>query len=263
MPQTVFDVGDPITSRLTLGVTPDGSTTVTVTVTRPDGTVIAGLVPGAWSGTNGDEKTVQWFATNTGAAGAATDSAAGDWLAVWQVGGTGASVVAKVYPVAPLPGNATRVPWSPFLSDVADHVPWLTTSVIAPGSQTYLGTFTGNTSPTDEQAQRHINSAVAFISARFSTLTAAMYPLARAVAAMWAAATLARAFARSADDRAAADALERLATRELETLTEVADEAGATPLSPQPVLIAPLPVPWGDDLLVDSSYPGAVRWVIQ
>jgi hypothetical protein len=39
MPQTVYDVGDPITSRLKLGVTPDGTTVATVAVQRPDGTV--------------------------------------------------------------------------------------------------------------------------------------------------------------------------------------------------------------------------------
>jgi hypothetical protein len=152
VPQTVFDQGDLITSRLNLGVTPDDTTTATVTVQRPDGTAIAGLNTSAWAGM---EKTVQWWATDDGTAAGTTTSSAGDWLAVWRVTGTGASVTAKVYPVRPLPSaSSDRPPWAPFLSDVADHVPWLTVDTVTPGSQVYLGTFTGRTTPTDEQVQR-------------------------------------------------------------------------------------------------------------
>src|SRR5690242_12370678 len=116
MPQTVYDVGDPIPSRLTLGVTPDGTTSVTVAITRPDGTVVGPFSP---AGPVGDEYTVQFFATDDGTASGTKVSAAGDWLAVWTVSGKGASVTPKVYSVAPLPGAATRATWSPFLSDVA------------------------------------------------------------------------------------------------------------------------------------------------
>ena len=108
MVQSVFDIGDPITSRLKLGVTPDGTTSATVSVRRPDGTALTGLIVSAWGGTDGDEKTVQWFATNDGSAGAATSEADGDWLAVWTVTGKGASVTAKVYSVYPLPGTGER-----------------------------------------------------------------------------------------------------------------------------------------------------------
>jgi hypothetical protein len=65
MPQTVFDVGDLITSRLNLGVTPDGTTAAAVVVKRPDGVVITGLNTSAWAGM---EKTVQWWATDDGTA---------------------------------------------------------------------------------------------------------------------------------------------------------------------------------------------------
>jgi hypothetical protein len=112
------------------------------------------------------ETTAQFYATDDGTASGTTLAAAGDWLAVWKVTGTGASVTAKVYNVAPLPGTSTRPSWSPFLSDVADHVPFLTIDPTVPGSQVYLGTFTGWTSPTDEQAQRHIDRAVAIVGAR-------------------------------------------------------------------------------------------------
>lgn len=262
MSQTVYDVGDPITSRLKLGVTPDGTSTPTVTVTRPDGTAITGLIPsGAWGGTGGDERTVQFFATDDGTVSGTSLAAAGDWLAVWKVAGTGASISPKVYNVTPLPGTSTRVAWSPFLSDVADHVPWLTIDQNTPGSEYYLGTFTGSTSPTDEQAQRHIDAAVSVVGAGFGTLTGTLPRMARAVAAMWAAATLARAFARDADTRALADALSKQASVELKVLQTAVDNAGADSLSALPVLVAPAPVPWGDDLEI-GRHAGAFRWVI-
>lgn len=247
MTQTVFDVGDPISSRLKLGVVPDGTTAVTVTVTRPDGSAISAPPISAW--TNTDEKTAQWYATDDGSASGTTLLASGDWLAVWRITGTGANVAAKVYPVAPLPGTSTRPAWSPFLSDVADHVPALTVSAVDPGTQVYLGTFTGDTAPTDEQAQRHVDAAVALVGAGFGTLTPALARMARGVAAVRAAATLARAFARTASDFDLASALERQAAADLKVLLGAVENAGSTTLSAVPVLYAPEPVGWGDLLL--------------
>jgi hypothetical protein len=247
MPQTVYDVGDPITSRLKLGVTPDMTTAVTVTVTRPGEVAVGPYSP---SGPVGDEYTIQFYATDDGTPSGTTLSAAGDWLVVWKVAGTGASVTPKVYNVAPLPGVGTRVAWSPFLSDVADHAPFLTVDTRTPGSQTWLGTFTGWTSPTDEQAQRHIDQATALVGAGFGTLSGTLPKMARAVAAMFAAASLIRAFARGADDLALAAALLAQAQTALTTLKEAADNAGADTLSARPVLYAPTPVPWGDDLVI-------------
>lgn len=261
MAQNVFDPGDPITSRLKLGVTPDGTTIATVTVQRPDGTAIAGLTPSGWAG---DEKTVQFYATDDGTASGPVINAGGDWLVVWRVAGTGASVAPKVYSVQPLPGATTRVAWSPFLSDVADHVPFLTMDLTAPGSQTWLGTFTGVTSPTDEQAQRHIDQAVAIVGAGLGTLTGALPRMARSVAAIWAAASLARAFARDDTQRSLAADLASAASAQLTTLKQAADNAGADSLSPAPVMYAPDPVPWGDRLLIDSGpavpYPTSYLW---
>lgn len=245
MPQTVYDVGDPITSRLKLGVTPDGTSIATVTLQRPDGTSIA-LTPGAWVG---DEKTAQFYATDDGTVSGTLTAAAGDWLAVWKVVGTGASVTPKVYNVAPLPGTGTRASWSPFLSDVADHVPYLTIDPTIPGSQVYLGTFTGYTSPTDEQAQRHIDDAVAVVGAGFTTLTGSLPRMARSVAATWAAGTLCRAFARDAETVARAADLMRQAQADLKILTSAVDNTGSATLNAVPVLRAPDPVPWGDSFL--------------
>ena len=244
--QTVFDVGDLITSRLDIGVTPDGSTLATVVVRRPDGTAIAGLNPSAWTGS---QKTVQWYATDDGTVGGATTAgvADGDWLAVWTVTGTGASVSPKVYNVRRLPVAGTRMEWVPFLSDVADHVPWLTVSLTTPGDQTYLGTFTGDTAPTDEQAMRHIDQATAIIGARLGTLPAALYPAVRAAIALRAAASLARAFPRNRADLNTADQLSAQATEAWAELRAAADAADVTPsLTPQPVAYAPEPVWYGD-----------------
>jgi hypothetical protein len=262
MPQTVYDVGDPITSRLKLGVTPDGTSVPTVVVKRPDGNTITGLTPSAsWSGTDGDERTVQFYATDDGTAAGTVLAADGDWLAVWKVTGTGASITPKVYNVAPLPGTSTRPTWSPFLSDVADHVPFLTISQSAPGSQVYLGTFTGDTSPTDEQAQRHVDQAVAIVGAGFSTLTGQLPRMARAVAAVWAAATLALAFARDQTGRDIAAALRATAAADLKVLQGAVENSGESTLNALPVLNAPPPVPWGDDLETGRR-TGAIRWVL-
>lgn len=246
MGQTVYDPGDPITSRLKLGVVPDGTTIATVTVQRPDGTTIGGLTPSGWAG---DEKTVQFYATDDGTASGTTLVAAGDWLTVWKVTGTGASVSPKVYSVQAFPGTTTRPAWSPFLSDVADHVPFLSMDITVPGSQLWLGTFTGNTSPTDEQAQRHIDQAVAIVGAGFGTLTGTLPRMARSVASVWAAASLALAFARDADARALAASLSAQAKADLKVLESAVENAGGSTLSAVPVLIAPDPVPWGDSYL--------------
>jgi hypothetical protein len=203
MAQTAYDVGDPITSRLTLGITPDGTTQATVTITRPDG---AAITPTAVSDWVGDAKTAQFYATDDGTATGSILAAAGDWLAVWRVTGTGANVAAKVYNVAPLPGTGTRPSWSPFLSQVADHVPYLTVDTTTPGSQVYLGTFRGDTTPTDEVAQRHIDAAVSLTL--LSGLTTPLYPAATAVAALRAAASLARAYPRRPEDLQTAAALD-------------------------------------------------------
>lgn len=222
--QTVYDVGDPITSRLTLGVTPDGSTVVTITVTRPDGSAIT---PPPISPFTGDVKTAQWYATDDGTVSGTTANAAGDWLAVWRITGTGANVAAKVYNVAPLPGTSTRVAWSPFLSSVADHVPYLTVDTTTPGSQLYLGTFTGDTTPTDEVAQRHVDYAVALMTPAIPSISAVLYPAARAVAALRAAASLARAYPRRPEDLAAAAALDARADAAWKSLVAAAEEEGS------------------------------------
>ena len=242
--QTVYDVGDPITSQLSLGVTPDGTTTVTLTVTRPDGVTIDPPALGAW---NADTRAAQWYATDDGTSTGTRLSAAGDWLAVWRITGTGANVLPKVYNVAPLPGTSVRPAWSPFLSQAADHVPYLTVDTNTPGQQVYLGTFTGRTTPTDAIAQRHIDLAVATMQPQLTNISSALYPAARAVAALRAAASLARAFPRRSDDLNTAAALDTAANSAWTSLVDAAEAEGtvaSTVLSP--VGYFPTPRPWGD-----------------
>lgn len=247
MAQTVFDVGDLITSRLKLGVTPDITTAATVDVYRPDGTAILGLNTSAWVG---DEKTVQFYATDDAEVDGTVAAAAGDWLVIWRVTGTGASVSPKIYPVTPMPGTSTRPAWSPFLSDVADHVPWLTVDMTTPGSQFYLGTFTGWTSPTDEQAQR-VTDRAASLTATYvgvvpSGSQALIYGLARTATALRAAAMLARAYARKREEIDVATALAADAAAAIGALEEAAGNVGADPINAQPLWYAPDPVWYGD-----------------
>lgn len=250
MPQTVYDVGDLITSRLKLGVTPDGTTAATVVVTRPDGTAIAGLNTSAWVA---DEKTVQWYATVDGTVGAATTVgvADGDWLAVWRVTGTGASVTAKVYNVRALPDTATRPTWVPFLSEVADYVPWLTLDASVPGGQTYLGTFTGTTVPTDEQAQRHVDRVTRPIVERWPDLPLTLNESARTYTAMRAAAHLARAFPRYSGDLTDATQLAAEADALWLSLLALADSTTVTVggSAQVPQWAFPEPINWGDELI--------------
>jgi hypothetical protein len=194
MPQTVYDVGDPITSRLNIGVDKDGTTVTGIDVYRPDGTAIADPTITPVVGSN-REFTAKWYGTNDGTAGAAVDAADGDWVAVWKVTGTGEGTQAKVYNVRELPtASNTRPTWAPALADVADYIPTRTLDTSTPGSTTQLGTFTGATTPTDEQVQRLVDGAVASVQAVVGTFVATSAPLARTVAALRAAAAIERAY---------------------------------------------------------------------
>lgn len=252
MAQTVFDIGDLITSRLDLGVVPDGTTAATFVVQRPDGTVITGLNASAWVG---QQKTVQFWATDTGVQGGATASSAGDWLVVWTVTGTGSSVTAKVYNVRPLPTPSnTRAAWTPFLSDVGDYVPYLTINTTTPGSQVYLGTFTGDTNPTDEQAQRIVDREVAIVASLTVgpfDMPTALYSLAKTTVALRAASIIARTYPRTNEmDLRFASTLDNWAKASLDALIAAVGEQGGGPgAGPAPVGYFPDPASWGDSYL--------------
>lgn len=139
--------------------------------------------------------------------------------------------------------------WAPTLPQVASYVPWLTVSRMVPGSQDYLNTFTSATSPTDTMATSHITDAVTLIDGQITTMPSDLYDLAAVVAARMAAATLAAAYARTDEDRNRALALMTAANTFLDKLLAAVDNEGASSLSPLPVLVAPDPVPWGDQYL--------------
>jgi hypothetical protein len=249
VPQTVFDVGDLITSRLTLGVTPDGTTTATLVVTRPDGAVVTGIGTSGWTA---DQKTAQWYATDDGLVGGTKVHASGDWLAVWTVTGTGASVTAKVYSVRLLPSASEKRPvWTPFLSDVADYVPYLTVDTTTPGGQVYLGTFTGSTTPTDEQVQRILDREVSLLltaTVGISVMSAELYDTARTVAALRAATVLARTYPRQDNiDLRFATNLDAWAKAAFEQLVIAVSELGGGPgAGPAPVGYFPDAPDWQD-----------------
>lgn len=248
MAQTVFEVGDLITSRLHLGVDPDVTTTVTFKVYRPDGTEITGLNASAFVG---QVKTLQFYATDDGTASGTALAASGDWLVVWKVTGTGASVSAKVYNVTPLPTQGSNPAWMPFLSDVADYVPWTTIALDIPGGDTFYGTWTGSTYPTDEQAIRIIERVARPISEHWADLPTATFELARSYVALRAAADIARAYPRNPADVTAADAWDKRADLLWLQLKQIADDSTTNPIAAgqKPVFAFPGPVAWGDSYL--------------
>ncbi len=242
MVQTVFDVGDPITSRLKLGVAPDGTTVVAVAVTAPDGT--AQTVVGPTGPVNVDEYMAQWTATM-----------AGDYVATWSVTGTGAGVQSKVFVVRAAPlASDDRPVWAPYLSDVADHVPYLTVDTTTPGDATFLRTFSGYTSPTDSQAARITDQAVVSVMAAVGTVNDSLHGMARLVASLRAAAAILRAYPRDPNDpndRALAQDLDRRADAELAVLKAANEAAGEAqvPAALAPVWSFPQSVSWGDAYL--------------
>lgn len=246
MPQTVFDVGELITSRLALGVAHDVSTVVAVVVYRPDGVALSGLAISGWVG---EEKTVQFYATDDGLVGGTKLHASGDWLAVWTVTGTGASIAPKVYSVRLLPSaSESRPVWTPFLSDVADYVSYLTVDKTIPGQQVFLGTFTGNTVPSDEQVQRIVDREVQIVSSA-TVGTVAMppqlYALASAVAALRASSIIARTYQRTDElDLRFANTLDAWAKQALDDLVKaVAELGGGAGSGPAPVGYFPVANP--------------------
>lgn len=235
MAQTVFDVGDPVVTRLKLGITPDGSTIAVVAVLKPDGSTLA--APPVTGPVNTDEYTAQFAAT-----------LAGDWVAIWTVTGAGAGVQAKVYNVRALPSASnTRPVWAPFLSDVGDFVPHKTRDLSSPGTDLILGTFTGATLPTDEQAHRVLDGAITTVAGVASPLDPALYDLARRAAAIRAAADIELAWPERASDMTTYDALNRRADAELARLKEAASHTTTGPVATSPQWSFPDPPNWADD----------------
>lgn len=148
-------------------------------------------------------------------------------------------------PFIPPPPGA--VLWAPTLAQVADYIPTRTLDATAPGSAVYLGTFTPDTTPTEVQAGRLIDQAVATVSAAAGTVDASLYLLATTVAALRAAASIERAYPVRDADINTADQLDKRADAELARLLAANGAAGATePGVVMPLWSFPDPPAWAD-----------------
>jgi hypothetical protein len=138
-------------------------------------------------------------------------------------------------------------PWAPALTDVADYIPTRTLDATAPGSGTFLGTFNANTTPTDVQAQRLIDKAVAeVLGVVGATVETALYDLAKTVAALRAAASIERAYPdRDADINTAVELDQRADAALARLLAANSAAGGAAPVA-HPAWSFPAPVNWGD-----------------
>jgi hypothetical protein len=206
MAQTVFDLGDPIVSRLTLGVTPDGTTIPSIMIYRPDGTSFSPSITGP---------TVQDYTAPF------TAAQSGDYVAVWSITGTGAGVQSKVYNVRSLPSPSnTRPSWAPFLSEVGDYAPNKTRD-ITPGSNIIFGTFNGLTQPDDGQVQRMLDKVCTGIISVLGNVSVTQGPQAAAYAAVRTAADIELAWPERAADLTLYNALTTRADAEFKKLDEL------------------------------------------
>ncbi|WP_031165957.1 hypothetical protein [Streptosporangium roseum] len=143
-------------------------------------------------------------------------------------------------------------PWAPTLEQVADHIPTRTRDSTTPGSDTLLMTFNADTTPTDEQARRYIDSAVAEVLAAVAGTVPAtptyLRELARKAAALRAAADIELAYPdRDADVEVAAQ-LDQRAKDALLRLVEAVSDAGGTGTEGSLLPVWSMPVPgWPGD----------------
>lgn len=147
--------------------------TVAVTVTSPSGTVTAPAVAHPSLGVYQAEVPL---------------TVAGEWTVTWSATGPVTdSETVRLYAVDPAGGAETlqSPPWAPQLEDVAVHIPSRTRHAT---TNLPLGTFTQDTTPTDDQAARLIGHATAWVIARTgTTVAAAAYAQCMLAASLWAA----------------------------------------------------------------------------
>lgn len=168
-----YDLGDiartSVTVRSDFGALADA--TVSQTTHKPDGTDVAGTVAHDGTGLYHADVVLDQVGT---------------WR--WKFVGTGAVEITE-YGALVVRGDWTSpVPWEPTLKEVGDFVPTRTVAFNPAGNDEPSGTFTANTTPTDEQAARLITAAAAHVSARAGTVDLTLYEAARSCTAMRAAA---------------------------------------------------------------------------
>lgn len=141
--------------------------------------------------------------------------------------------------------------WAPTLEHVADHIPTRTRDRNNTGSDALLMTFTAATTPTDEQAQRHIAGAVAWTLAGIGGVLPAtpvhLTDLATRTAALRAAADIELAYPDRNADVAVHEQLDQRAKDALKVLVDACNDAGGgTEGNLVPVYSFPDPALYGD-----------------
>lgn len=150
--------------------------------------------------------------------------------------------------------TTTAVVTAPTLEQVADYIQDRTLAVSSPGTETYLGTFTADTTPTDLQAGRLIGEAVSHVQTRLGHLIdTTLASQATSIAAVRAAALIELAYPQRAGDLSTYDRLiamsdaALLALQDLNTSLVGAATSSAQTLLPQ--FAFPAPVLYGDQVL--------------
>ncbi|GAA3172487.1 hypothetical protein [Nonomuraea roseoviolacea] len=141
--------------------------------------------------------------------------------------------------------------WTPTLEQVADHIPTRTRPTEPPGTDTLLGTFNGQTTPTAEQANRQITAAVAEVLAAVGGTIPAAPPhlatLASEAAALRAAASIELAYPDRQADVNVYEQLNARAIAALQRLIDAVNDAGSGPEGAlMPVWAFPDPPRHGD-----------------
>lgn len=151
--------------------------------------------------------------------------------------------------------RARRTPgptWTPELDAVGDWIPARTlSSILTPGVETYLGTFTSTTTPTDEQVRRHVDAAVAAVIAECGSVDSSLNDQARAAASCLAASFVELAYPTRDADLTTYDRLTVLAGSMLRSLADANVQVTGAPAglaqSLLPQYSFPTPPAWGDD----------------
>lgn len=235
----MLTVGDPVVARYELRDPVAGAladATVTVAVTRPNGTA---LTPVATVRLSTGQYTATWPSDGPG---------------VWRWTFTATGAVADTFEGAQFVWPAgTVVPWLPGRRQVAKYVAERTL-VADQSSDVPLSDFTDLTNPTGPQADEHIAAAVAWIGSRCGTVAVPLYGAATELAAVRAAGMIELSFPVRDADINTAQALLAQADAWLTALCEANEDIDVTDPTGGPghVLSAwrfPAPVAWGDELI--------------
>jgi hypothetical protein len=132
-------------------------------------------------------------------------------------------------------------PWAPNLEEVAGHIPTRTRDAATPGSDAFKNTFTDTTTPTESQAQRITDAAVATVAGAVGVVTTKLAPLARDAAGWRAAADIELAYPQREADVTVYDQLNARAKDALARLLETAEEQGGGQVATLPVWSFPEP----------------------